>query len=140
MGTVPNTNAGVIAEFRANGGIVPAPYDNPPPMILLHTIGARSGREHIVPMRTLQEAGALHVFATAHGSDHHPDWYHNVIANPVFDVEIGTETIPVRATEVTGTERDDIVARWIAQVPLVATVFERTERIVPVIRLVPDAG
>ena len=39
-------NADVIAEFRANRGEVAAPYDDPPPMLLIHTIGAKSGIEH----------------------------------------------------------------------------------------------
>lgn len=57
MRSVSNTNAAVITEFRANGGVVQAPYDDPPPMVLLHTIGARSGREHIVPMRGMPDTG-----------------------------------------------------------------------------------
>ena len=65
-------NAPVIAEFRANGGEVAAPYDNPPPMLLLLTIGARSGREHIVPMRARVEDGAMYGFGSPHGRERHP--------------------------------------------------------------------
>ena len=83
-------NAEVIAEFRANQGRVAAPYDDPPPMLLLHTIGARSGREHVVPMRCLPDGDRLYVFASAHGSARHPDWYHNVVAHPDFTIEMGT--------------------------------------------------
>ena len=50
----------MIAEFRANHGEVAAPYDDPPPMLLLHTIGARSGKEHIVPMRGLPDGESLY--------------------------------------------------------------------------------
>jgi deazaflavin-dependent oxidoreductase (nitroreductase family) len=137
MVSISNTNAEVIAEFRANGGAVAAPYDNPPPMVLLHTIGARTGREHIVPMRALVEGETLYVFASAHGSARHPDWYRNVIANPDFDIEIGTDTIAVHATEITGSEREAVLARWIERVPVVAGVIERTPREIPVIRLTP---
>ena len=82
-------NAEVIAEFRANQGRVAAPYDDPPPMLLLHTIGARSGREHVVPMRCLPDGDRLYVFASAHGNARHPDWYHNVVAHPDFTIEAG---------------------------------------------------
>ena len=97
-------NAPVIAEFRQNGGEVAAPYDNPPPMLLLHTIGARSGREHIVPLRTRIEGDALYVFGSAHGSARHPDWYRNVLVNPDFPVFADYEqklerTIPVLKLE-----------------------------------------
>ena len=54
-------NAEVIAEFRANGGEVTSPYDDPPPMLLVHTIGARSGREHTVPMRAIPDLSLIHI-------------------------------------------------------------------------------
>ncbi len=135
MDVVPTTNDEVIASFRATNGDVPAPYDDPPPMVLLHTIGRRTGREHVVPMRGLADADSVYVFATAHGSDRDPDWYRNLVANPDFDIEIGAETIPVHATVLAGDERDAVLARWIERVPPVAAVFERTARVVPVVRL-----
>lgn len=135
MSRVPNTNAEVIAEFRANGGQVAAPYDDPPPMLLLHTIGARSGHEHVVPMRSLPDGEALYVFASAHGSDGQPDWYYNVIANPQFVIEKGAETFPVRATEFHGQERDAIFARHAARFPIFTDYQRKLARTIPVIRL-----
>ena len=128
-------NAAVIAEFRANRGEVAAPYDDPPPMLLLHTIGARSGKEHVVPMRCLPDGEALYVFASAHGGERHPDWYHNLVAHPEIAIEKGTETIPVRATVVRGEERDAIFARQAARFPVFAEYARRLERTIPVIRL-----
>ena len=72
MSEARDWNAEVIAEFRANKGEVKAPYDNPPPMLLLHTIGAKSGKEHIVPMRAMPDGESLYVFASAHGSEQAP--------------------------------------------------------------------
>lgn len=135
MPTAPTTNDDVIAIFRANGGVVPAPYDDPPPMVLLHTIGRNTGREHVVPMRGLVDPEAVYVFATAHGSDRDPDWYRNVVANPDFEIELGSDSVPVHATTLRGAERETILARWIERVPLVAPVFARTSRVVPVVRL-----
>lgn len=132
-----NWNAEIIAEFRANSGNIQAPYDDPPPMLLLHTIGARSGREHIVPMRGLPDGDALYVFATAHSSPRNPDWYYNLLANPDIVIERGTDTIPVRATLLQDDERRAIIDRWIARVPPVRAVFEKTAREVPVFRLDP---
>jgi deazaflavin-dependent oxidoreductase (nitroreductase family) len=129
------TNAAVIAHFRANGGQVPAPYDDPPPMVLLHTIGAKSGREHIVPMRAMVDGEALYLFASAHGSPRHPDWYYNLRAHPEILIELGTETIPVRAIELSGAERDAIFARQAARFPVFADYARRLERTIPVIRL-----
>ena len=54
MSTVPSTNADVISLFRTNHGQVPSPFeDDPPPMIIMHTLGARSGKEHLVPLRAI---------------------------------------------------------------------------------------
>lgn len=128
-------NVPVIAEFRANGGEVAAPYDNPPPMLLLHTIGARSGREHIVPMRARIEGDAMYVFGSAHGSTRQPDWYRNVQANPDFQVEKGTETFLVHATEVTGTERERIFRAHAATFPVFADYEQKLERTIPVLKL-----
>jgi deazaflavin-dependent oxidoreductase (nitroreductase family) len=127
-------NAEVIAEFRANKGEVPAPYDNPQPMLLLHTIGAKSGKEHIVPMRCLPDRESLYVIASAHGSPRNPDWYHNLVAHPDITIEKGTESIPVHATEMTGEERTTIFARQAARFPIFAEYKRKLERTIPVIR------
>jgi deazaflavin-dependent oxidoreductase (nitroreductase family) len=129
------TNASVIKVFRENRGEVPAPYDDPPPMILLHTIGAKSGKEHIVPMRTLPDGDALYIFASAHGSPRHPDWYHNLIAHPEIEIEIGTETRDVHATDLRGEERDRIFARQAARFPIFADYAQKLDRVIPVVRL-----
>lgn len=128
-------NAAVIAEFRANDGEVAAPYPDPPPMLLLHTIGARSGKEHIVPMRCLPDGDALYVFGSAHGSDYHPDWYYNLVAHPDIVIELGRETISVYATEIHGAERDAIFARQATRFPTFADYEQRLARTIPVIRL-----
>ena len=133
--SVSTTNVDVIAEFRANGGNVAAPYDDPPPMLLLHTLGARSGHEHIVPMRCLVDGESLYVFASAHGSARHPDWYYNLVANPDIVIEKGAESIPVHATELTGVERDVIFARQAGKFPVFAEYQERLDRTIPVFRL-----
>jgi deazaflavin-dependent oxidoreductase (nitroreductase family) len=128
-------NAQVIAEFRANGGQVASPYDDPPPMVLLHTIGARTGQEHIVPMRAMPSGDALYVFASAHGSDRQPDWYRNVVAHPEIVIEMGTETVAVQVTEISGAERDAIFARQAARFPIFAEYERKLRRTIPVLRL-----
>jgi deazaflavin-dependent oxidoreductase (nitroreductase family) len=114
---------------------VKSPHDDPPPTLLLHTIGARAGREHVVPMRCLPDGEALYVFASAHGSDRHPDWYRNVVAHPDFTIEKGTETVPVHATELFGAERDAVFGRQAARFPIFAEYERKLRRTIPVIRL-----
>jgi deazaflavin-dependent oxidoreductase (nitroreductase family) len=137
MSKVADTNAEVIAEFRTNRGEVAAPYDDPPPMLLVHTVGARSGKEHVVPMRCLPDGETLYIFASSHGGARHPDWYHNVIAHPDIVIEKGTETIPVHATELRGDERAAIFSRQVARFPIFAEYERKLSRTIPVIRLDP---
>jgi deazaflavin-dependent oxidoreductase (nitroreductase family) len=128
-------NAAVIGEFRANKGVVKAPYDDPPPMLLLYTIGAKSGKEHIVHMRAIEDGESLTVLASAHGGERNPDWYHNIVANPDIVIEKGTETIPVHATEVVGEGRDAIFERHSARFPIFAEYEQKLKRKIPVVRL-----
>lgn len=132
-----DTNAQVIAVFRERGGDVPAPYADPPPMVLLHVIGRRTGREYVVPMRAMVAGPSLYVFASAHGSATHPDWYRNLVASPDIVIEQGTETRPVHAVEVAGPERAEIFARQVARFPVFAHYEADTGRTIPVIRLDP---
>lgn len=129
------TNAEVIAEFRANRGVVAAPYPDPPPMLLIHTVGRRTGREHITPMRCLPERDHWYVFASAHGSERDPDWYRNLVANPEIMIEVGEETIPVRATVLVGDDRDEIFARQAERFPYFGELQDRLTRTIPVVRL-----
>lgn len=131
-------NAGIIAEFRANQGEVVAPYDDPPPMLLIHTIGARSGKEHVVPMRGIPEGESFFIFGSAHGSERNPDWYHNLIAHPDVVIELGTKTVQVKAVEVVGEERDRVFGRQAARFPIFDEYQQRLARTIPVIRLDPS--
>ena len=133
-----DANAAVIAEFRANKGEVKAPYDDPPPMLLLHTVGRKSGKAHVVPMRGMPAGASFYVFGSAHGKPTQPDWYYNLIAQPDITIERGTESVPVHATEVAGEERDRIFARQAARFPIFAEYERRLERTIPVIRLDPS--
>ena len=99
-------NAGVIQDFRANGGRVKG-FENQP-VLLLHHTGAKSGKERINPLAYLKVDGGYAVFASKAGSDSNPDWYHNLKANPDAVVEVGTDTFRVTARIAEGEEHDEI--------------------------------
>jgi deazaflavin-dependent oxidoreductase (nitroreductase family) len=134
---VPTTNDEVIAIFRANGGEVPAPYPDPPPMVILHTVGRRSGRGYLTPMRCLVGKDGWYVFGSAHGSERDPDWVLNLRATPEIEMELGTATIPVRAVELTGAERDEVFACQVERFPYFGALQARLSRSIPVIHLQP---
>lgn len=127
-------NRGVIAEFRETGGKAGGMFEGYP-LVLVHHTGAKSGTERIAPLVPLLEGDRIYIFASKGGTDENPAWYHNLVANPDTKVELGTETFPVRARVLTGSERDDVYARQSAIQPQFAEYQRKTSRIIPVIEL-----
>lgn len=127
-------NTQIIEEFRSNGGKVGGPFEGAP-LLLLTTIGARSGMARTTPVMYLPDKDRLIIFATKAGASTNPDWYHNLVAHPKATVEVGTETFDVTAVEVTGEERDQLYARQAALFPGFADYEAKTTRRIPVIAL-----
>lgn len=124
----------VIAEFRANHGVVGGPFAGAP-ILLLHTTGARSGVERVSPMMYRQDGDRMLVFASRAGSDAHPSWFHNLVAHPLVTAEVGDETLELTATPLTGAERDRHYAEQAADFPAFAGYQEKTTRVIPVVAL-----
>ena len=127
-------NAGVIEEFRANGGKLGGGFDGAP-MLLLHSTGARSGEERVHPVMYQQVGDDVAVFASKAGAPTNPDWFHNLVANPDATIEIGTETVPVRARVAEGEERERIWETQKERYPGFAEYEEKTDRVIPVVIL-----
>ena len=127
-------NASTIAEFRSNHGKVGGNFEGAP-LLLLHTIGARSGKPRINPMMYLKDGQRYLVFASKGGADTNPDWYYNLKAHPDVQIEVGDETIEVHAEEVLGAERDALYERQATLYPGFAGYQRQTKRIIPVISL-----
>jgi deazaflavin-dependent oxidoreductase (nitroreductase family) len=131
-------NDKIIEEFRANEGRVGGPFEGAP-MILIHHVGAKSGTVRVAPLVYFpQDDGSMVIIASKGGAPTNPDWYHNVKANPVFDVEVGTETFPVRAEEIVGEERDAVWQKAVAERPGFGEYQQKTTRTIPVLRLVRE--
>jgi len=127
-------NAMIIKEFRANKGKVGGPLEGVS-ILILHTIGAKSGNESITPLTYLADGNRWLVFASDAGAPTNPGWYYNLLAHPNATVEIGTQTVDVQATILHGKERDEFFAKQVAILPLFAEHQAKTTRIIPVIAL-----
>ena len=134
MSSAPDMNRKVIEEFRARGGRIPGPAEGSS-LLLLHTRGARSGAGRVNPVTYQPLPDGWAIFATHAGAHKHPDWYYNLVAHPETIVEVGTETIPVRAHLAAGEERELIWARQKAFYPRFAKYEAQTSREIPVIVL-----
>lgn len=133
-------NRRVIEEFRSNGGKVGGDMEGWP-IVLVHHVGAKSGTERVTPVVYQQlEGGAIAVFASKAGAPSHPDWFHNLVANPQTEIELGSETRPVTARVATGEERTRI---WEAQKQAFSNFAEYEQkagaREIPVVVLEPRA-
>ncbi len=86
-------------------------------------------------MMYLKDGERFLVFASKGGADTHPDWYFNLKAHPDIQIEVGDDTVDVRAKEVTGSERDTLYGRQAALYPRFAEYQQKTKRTIPVIAL-----
>jgi len=134
---MPDFNEKIIAEFRANGGKVGGPFAGSD-ILLLHHTGARTGAERVSPLAYQRVGDGFAVFASKAGAQENPAWYHNLQAHPDTAVEVGTETIGVRARVAEPAERDAIWAGWKARAPHFAQYEQKAApRRIPVVLLDP---
>ena len=129
-------NSKIIEEFRANEGKVGGPFEGAP-LLLLHTVGAKTGQQRVNPMMYQPVDGGYAVFASKKSAPIHPDWYHNVLAHPRVTAEIGTSTVELLARVAEGAERERIWAAQKAAYPGFADYERKTTRQIPVIILEP---
>jgi deazaflavin-dependent oxidoreductase (nitroreductase family) len=130
-------NKHIIEEFRTNEGRVGGGFEGAP-LLLLHTTGRRSGKERVNPLMYLPDDDRWVIFASKGGHIAHPHWLHNVEANPDATIEVGTDTIPVKARVLReGHERDELFARQVAAYPQFGEYEKKTKghRTIPVIVL-----
>ena len=113
-------NSNIIEEFRANEGRVGGMFEGAP-LLLLHSTGRRSGKERVNPMMYLADGDRWIVFGVQ-GRPYRPTRTGSTTWRPTPDatIEVGTETLPVKATVLReGTERDELFARQVAAYPAV---------------------
>jgi F420H(2)-dependent quinone reductase len=81
------------------------------PMLLLRHVGAKTGTKRTSALLYVPEGDSFVVIASKGGDPKHPGWYHNLMANPDVDVQVGRKTIPVRARVAEGEERERLWKR-----------------------------
>jgi deazaflavin-dependent oxidoreductase (nitroreductase family) len=129
---VREVNRHVIDQFRAGGEIEGMHRER---LVLLTTVGARTGQLRTTPMMFHRDEERLLVVASNVGAPRHPDWYHNLVANPRVTVEVGDETYEAVATPLDGEERDRIWTMLKETYPFFADHERSTPRTIPVVAL-----
>lgn len=111
------------------------------PMLLLRTVGRRSGQPRTAALLYVRDGDGYAVIASKGGAPHHPGWFHNLTAHPDVEIQVGRERIPVRARVAHGKERARLWARADeVNQGQYAEYQSRTSRVIPVIVLEPRKG
>ena len=107
-------------------------------MLYLTTVGARTGKQRLNPVGYEPDGeDAWLVVASFGGAAQNPGWYHNLMAHPDdASVEVGGHHHRVRPEELDGPRREQAWAQIIASRPSMAEYQEKTDRVLPVLRLV----
>ncbi len=127
-------NKKIIDEFHANAGVVGAPFAGMK-MILITTKGAKTGQVTTTPLVYSKDGERLVIIASMGGAPKSPAWYHNLVANPEVEVEVGTEKFTIVASEAKGAERDSLFAKQAAVMPAFAEYEKKTTRKIPLMLL-----
>ena len=107
------------------------------PVILLTTVGAKTGKLRKTPLMRVEHDGQYAIVASLGGAPKHPVWYYNVVKNPRVELQDGPVTGDYDAREVFGEEKSQWWQRAVAAYPDYAEYQEKTDRQIPVFVLTP---
>ncbi len=126
-----------IYLYRLTGGVIGGKMGSRP-LLLLTTIGRKSGKERVTPLLYIPDDNHYLLSASNSGADSHPQWYLNLLAHPQASIQIGKKVIPVTAQTANAEERPRLWALFTKYVNF--SGYERkTTREIPVVILTPTA-
>ncbi|MGU3503201.1 nitroreductase family deazaflavin-dependent oxidoreductase [Mycobacterium sp. C31M] len=128
-------NSQIVEEFRANAGKVGGPFEGGT-LLLLHTVGAKSGQPRLSPLAYLEVDGKVLIVGSYAGAPKDPAWVHNLRANPAARIEVGTDAYDVTARELPDAERDATYPKIVEVAPVFADYQAKTSRSIPLFELV----
>lgn len=128
-------NTAIVEEFRANGGKVGGPFEGGA-LLLLHTVGAKSGKARISPLAYLTVDGKMLIVGSYAGAPKNPAWVHNLRALPRAHVEVGTESYDVDVRELPPEERAATYPKLVELAPVFADYQAKAGRAIPVFELI----
>jgi deazaflavin-dependent oxidoreductase (nitroreductase family) len=124
-------NRNLIEAFRADGGASIGDR----PLLLLTTVGRRSGQRRTAPMMYVRDGDRLLVIASNAGATAEPQWYRNLVADPHVTVELPGREFSAEATPLTG---DEYAREWASikeKFPFFADHEQKAGRTIPVVAL-----
>ena len=129
-------NQRIVNEYRTNGGVVSGRFEGRT-LMLLHTMGTKSGKEHANPVAYTRDGENYVVIPSKGGAPVQPNWYYNILAHPRLPVEVGTETFQVDAKVAEEPERTNLYDKMVETYSGFDEYRRKAERVIPVIVLTP---
>ena len=126
--------------YRLTSGWVGGRFLGGAPVLLLTTLGRRSGEPRTAPLLYLEDGRDLVVVASKGGMSQHPLWYRNLEVHPEVEVELGAERRRMTARTADRDERARLWPRLVAMYPGYDAYQARTTREIPVVILSPRTG
>jgi F420H(2)-dependent quinone reductase len=123
--------------YRISSGKLMGRFPSGAPVCLLTTTGRRTRRSRTVPLLYLQDGDDMLVVASQGGAPRHPGWYHNLMSEPMAEVQVGERRIEVAACALSPEEKAAVWPRLVTIYPPYAAYQHRTKRDIPVVRLRP---
>lgn len=130
-------NKKVIQEFRSNQGVVGGHFEGMD-LLLVHSTGAKSGQLRINPVAYVKNDDQYVIAASKGGADTHPDWYHNLVANPEVIFEVGADTFAGSAVVPGEPERTELYDKLSGKYPMFKEYENKANRVIPIIKLVKN--
>ncbi len=132
-GGTPGTTLGVLVTREEDEKLRDVP------VVILTTLGAKSGKIRKSPLIRVEHDGSYAVVASAGGAPKHPVWYHNAVADPRGELQDGPVRQDMLAREATGDEKAVWWARAVEAFPPYAEYQRNTDREIPVFVVEPAA-
>jgi len=124
-----------VALYRASRGRLAGRISSGARILLLTTIGRKSGMERTTPLLYLEDAGRYVVIASVGGDPKHPAWYLNLRDNPTATIEVGSRKLAVTASTASPDERSRLWPLAVQIYPGYADYQAKTTREIPVVTL-----
>lgn len=127
-----------VEQFEASDGQEANTLrDTGEPIVVITSIGAKSGNLRKNPVMRVERDGIYVAIASKGGAPEHPEWYYNFVANPVVDLQDGATKKTYDVTLAEGAEREDLWKLAVDTWDTYASYQEKTDREIPVFKLTP---
>ena len=129
----------LIADMRANGGVVTAGPLAGHPLLIMTSRGAKTGQPRRAILTFTRDGVDYVVAASKGGAATDPAWLRNLQADPVVTVEAEARTFQARASITDEAVRDRLWGHHVEALPQFAEYPEKSGRVIPMVRLTPAA-